>query len=101
MYIDLDEVGPVIESLRVSKGMERTLLADRIGVASNSIYRIERKGAAFSLKMLNEICRIIEVPPALVLLMASTNTKDFKHYKMFEKMKAQAENKYLQYSNTL
>ena len=58
------KIGRRVREVREDLGMQRTVLARRVGVAENTIYRIETGKRAPSVELLEKIARELRTEPA-------------------------------------
>lgn len=63
-------VGAVIRSLRGSAGLNQRELADLVGISPSLLSLIESDRREPSIKLLKEIARVLEIPPASLVLIA-------------------------------
>src|SRR5215208_3402636 len=60
-------IGRRVREVREDLGMQRTVLARRVGVAENTIYRIETAKRTPSMELLEKIARELRTEPAALL----------------------------------
>jgi transcriptional regulator with XRE-family HTH domain len=58
------DIGRRVREVREDLGMQRTVLARRVGVAENTIYRIETAKRTPSMELLEKIARELRIEPA-------------------------------------
>src|ERR671910_2594689 len=61
------DIGRRVREVREDLGMQRTVLARRVGVAENTIYRIETGKRTPSIELLESIARELRTEPAELL----------------------------------
>jgi transcriptional regulator with XRE-family HTH domain len=61
------DIGRRVREVREDLGMQRTVLARRVGVAENTIYRIETAKRTPSMELLEKIARELRTEPAALL----------------------------------
>jgi transcriptional regulator with XRE-family HTH domain len=61
------DIGRRVREVREDLGMQRTVLARRVGVAENTIYRIETAKRTPSMELLKKIARELRTEPAAFL----------------------------------
>lgn len=61
------DIGRRVREVREDLGMQRTVLARRVGVAENTIYRIETAKRTPSMELLEKIARELRTEPAAFL----------------------------------
>jgi transcriptional regulator with XRE-family HTH domain len=66
-------IGQRVREAREALGMQRTVLARRVGVAENTIYRIETAKRTPSVELLEKIARVLRTEPAEFLREPSPN----------------------------
>jgi len=72
-------IGQRVRAAREDLGMQRTVLAHRVGVAENTIYRIETGRRTPSVELLEKIARELRTEPADLLKEPARPKSDAPH----------------------
>ena len=77
MALDYSIIGSRIRQARIAKDMTQEELADQLDISVAFLSRVERGNSHVNLKMLNQICNILEVSEGLILNGTSSDSEDY------------------------
>ena len=71
MDIDPEKLGEALRELRELRGLTQQEVADRLGKTVNYISLLENGHRGISIGLLNELCKLLRVPPAFATFLAT------------------------------
>ena len=73
MNIDIRKLGHAISEFRKLRGLTQVDLAEAVGMSSNNIARLERGEIGCSVKNLNKLAEVLDVPASFLPVMATNS----------------------------
>lgn len=73
MDIDPEKLGEALRELRELRGLTQQQVADQLGKTVNYISLLENGHRGISIGLLNELCKLLRVPPAFATFLATAS----------------------------
>ena len=83
--IDYKLIGERIKNARLKKSFTQEDLAEKLGISTAFLSRIERGNSQINLKRLVELCTILDINPGYIINGTDKNSKSYLN-KEFEKL---------------